>query len=164
MSEDEIHGLFIQAWNWVLSDKDRYIAECERKVNHFSDTASLDGQETALKKECEDYDAKMRECILHNARHAGDQEKYQTPYDELMALRNASLEKLKAVIAKKQEHTVMREKTSHFLSTLKPINTPLTDFDEQLWRSTVEAVTVYTPEHITVRFISDIEVFVHMNR
>jgi hypothetical protein len=81
----------------------------------------------------------------------------------LTDLRNTALENLQATIAKKQDYIVQRDKVNHFLRTLRPANTPLTDFDERLWRQTVEAVTIHTPERIIVRFIGDIEVFVRVN-
>ena len=154
LSEEEIHNVFIQAWNWILADKDRYIADCERKVARLSDTASLDQQAEALKIESEDLEAQMRECVRQNARYAQNQEVYQKQYDELTILRNTALDKLKEVVAKRQDNTVKRDKASHFLRTLRPANTPLTDFDERLWRATVETVTIHTPERIIVRFLT----------
>jgi DNA invertase Pin-like site-specific DNA recombinase len=162
LTEDEIHNVFIRAWNWILADKERYIAECERKISKFSDVAKLDERADALKTECEDLEAEMRECVRQNARHAQNQESYQKQYDELIDLRNTALEKLKEVVAKRQDYAVLREKGSHFLRFLRPANTPLADFDESLWRAVVESVTIHTRERIIVRFISGIEVFVRV--
>jgi len=163
LTEDEIHNIFILAWNRVLADKTKYIADCEREIEALSDTSHLDKQDEALRKECDGLEAQMMECIQQNARFALNQEAYQKRYDELMALRDAAKEKLTAIIMKKQEVSIRREKLSHFVQVLQSEEVPIADFNEQLWRKTVETVTVHAPDNILVRFTSGIGIRVRID-
>ena len=52
------------------------------------------------------------------------------------------------------------KKIRRFLDTLHNEKNIPAAFDERLWRETVEAMVVHTPDHITVRFYSGTEISV----
>jgi DNA invertase Pin-like site-specific DNA recombinase len=156
--EQEIHGTFIWAWNTVLSEKEAYIAEYTVLIDELSNTKALDQTMADLIAQCAEASALVDACIAENARHPQNQAAYQKRYDKLVARYDSLKAGLQALSLQKQDYLTEREKIRRFLNILQKEETPLTAFDERLWRDTVELVTVNTPDDISVRFQSGTEI------
>ena len=81
-------------------------------------------------------------CIRENARIAQNQEEYQRHYEGLVARYDAAkvrLDEVTEVISAKETQS---ERLAGFIKTLKTQTNPVADFDERLWASMVEYVSV----------------------
>ena len=89
--------------------------------------------------------------IAENARIAQNQQAYQEKYKSLAERYEAAkyrYEKVDAQITERQKRAQMVEA---FINTLDAAK-PLTTFDEGLWGSLLECMTVYGKEDVKVQF------------
>jgi len=99
----------------------------------------------------------MKKCIAENARVAQNQDEYNKRYDSLAKRFEAArlrLSEVENAILEKQTH---REMTEQFLAELSNHDV-VTEFDEGLWLSLVDFVTVYSKEDIRVTFKNGMEI------
>ena len=100
----------------------------------------------------------IQQCIKENARVALDQKEYQKRYDRLAKRLENVQERLDEVsqgITEKQAH---REKIKMFLDGLQKQKELVTGFDEDLWYSLIEYVTVFDKEDIRFTFKDGTEI------
>ncbi|GHU80656.1 serine recombinase [Clostridia bacterium] len=154
ISEAVLQSVFVRAWNMIVLSKDRYMAEYVDTLKSLTGTAAFDKQTAVLMAECAGASALVQDCIAANARAPQDQESYRKQYDELVARYDAAKEKLDSLAKEKKDRVASREKLRRFIQTLSQTESPLTAFDECLWRETVESVIVYALDDIAVRFHS----------
>lgn len=152
LDEDLIRELFIQATNKLLDDKDEIITNFEAiKVSLF-DTSTLEKEQDELQKEIEVVAGMIQQAISSNAHFALDQEEYQNRYNGLVerfGLAKARHTRITEEITDKQ---IRLSTMSSFLFTLCRQDNLLTEFDENLWSSLVDYVTVYDKEDIRFTF------------
>lgn len=100
----------------------------------------------------------IQQCIKENARIALDQKEYQKRYDGLAKrLDNVQgrLDEVSQTITEKQAH---RKKIELFLDGLQKQKELVTGFDEDLWYSLIEYVTVFDKEDIRFTFKDGTEI------
>jgi len=160
ISEEAIKVAVSRAWLALWGEKDRYMTEYEAELNALADTVLFDKQTAILTAECAEAAALVEDCIAANAANAMNQAEYQKRYDVLVARYDAAKEQLAKLKQEKLEHTARKEKISRILNILRKTETTPQDFDETLWRETVETLTIYSPEDVAVRFYSGTEIHV----
>lgn len=94
----------------------------------------------------------IQQCIKENARIALDQKEYQKRYDGLAKRLDNVQERLDEVSQGITEKQVHREKIEMFLAGLRKHEDLVTEFDEDLWYSLTEYVTVFDKEDIRFTF------------
>ena len=96
--------------------------------------------------------------ILENARVVQDQAEYRSRYNELVG----KYESLKTQIEEKEQlisDNIAKSRIFDvFIKELKKQQGLVTEFDENLWCSLVESMTVYSKEKIVVRFKNGTEI------
>jgi len=154
LSADTLRSTFVTAWNMIVADKARYIAEYMATIDFTADTIPFDKQTAILMAKCAEASALVNECIAQNAASPQNQEEYQKRYDKLVDRYDAAKAELEQLTKGKQDKTAQKEKLQRFLNTLQKADRPLEEFQERLWRETIESVTVYAKDKIVVRFHS----------
>ena len=151
LDEETIKGLFVKAVNILLTEKDEIIENFNSIKDTLFDLRPLETERLQLQEELNVVAELIQQCIKENARIALDQDEYQKRYDGLAKqLDNVQgrLDEVSQGITEKQAH---REKIELFLDGLQKQEDLVTEFDENLWYSLIEYVTVFTKED--VRFI-----------
>ena len=158
LREDEIKECFVAAFNQLLGDKEQYIARFEELLPIITDTAEL---EQHLEEFQADHDAKMqllKGCIEKNKHQVQDQaeytERYNALHDECQQL-EAQIARLESKIHARQSK---KEEIRRWLDKLRQCGDILTEFDPDLWNSTVETVTVGKEKLLTFRFKDGTEI------
>lgn len=100
----------------------------------------------------------IQQCVNENARIALDQEEYQRRYDGLAERFDGVQAQLDEVSHAITERQAQREKIEMFLAGLERQEGLLTEFDESLWYSMVEYVTVFNKEDIRFTFKDGTEI------
>ncbi len=160
MTEDELKSAFVQAFNRLLLDRERYIAEYGAQISELAEVSGLDEEIARLQIECAEAVAQAEALIAVNARSTQDQARYMTEHDALVARYDSAKDKLEAIAREKQERAVQREKIRQFIGILEHNSVPIDAFDEHLWNSSIETVTVRRSDEITVAFKSGTEIVV----
>lgn len=122
------------------------------------DVRSLETERSQLQEELNVVAELVQQCIKENARIALDQKEYQKRYDGLAKrLDNIQvrLDEVSQTITEKQAH---REKIELFLDGLQKQKDLLTEFDEGLWYSLIEYMTVFDKEDILFTFKDGTEI------
>ena len=161
LSETALQTASVRAWTALLADKERYEKEYEAELDLLSSTVSFDKQTAILTAECAEATALVEDCIAANAASALNQAEYQKRYDELVARYDAAKTQLDTLKQAKLERTARKEKICRLLETLRQTDYPATEFNESLWRETVETMTIHSREDIVVRFSSGTEIHVN---
>ena len=100
----------------------------------------------------------IQQCIKENARIALDQAEYQVRYDglaERFDWTKARLDEVGNAITEKQ---AKKEQIERFLAELEQQDGVTTEFDENLWYSLVDFVTVFNKEDIRFTFKNGTEI------
>ena len=99
----------------------------------------------------------VERCVAENARTALDQDEYSERYNGLVSRYEAvkaRFDEATQAIADKADRKKLLEQ---FLQTVET-QEPVTEFDERLWSSLVDFVTVYSEKDIRVTFKDGTEI------
>ena len=80
--------------------------------------------------------------VAENARVAQDQEEYQKRYDGLVQRYETTKKEYDELVDKIEQKEAHGERIRQFIKTLKDQDGIITEFDEALWGSMVELVTI----------------------
>ena len=155
--EDEVKKAFVRAVNLLLSEKDELAANVQMIIATICDTTELEKRQTALRDELEVVVKLTERCVGENARIALDQDEYAERYNGLVERyekTRAELDEVTQTIADKESRKKLMEQ---FIRTIKE-QEPITQFDERLWASLVDFVTVYSEKDIRVTFKDGTEI------
>jgi DNA invertase Pin-like site-specific DNA recombinase len=140
--EKELKAAFLWAFNRILGDKERYIARFEELLPLLADTSA---SECDLKAAQEAHDAavgRMRRYMDENTRQVQDQEEYERRFREMGDECKTAEELVIKIKDEISEQRTRKEKIRRSLNEMRRTGAIVTEFDEDLWRATVESVTV----------------------
>lgn len=125
--------------------------------------SALTAEKLSLQEELNVVAELIQKCIATNARVAQDQEEYQKKYESLVARFDAAKARLAEVEMAITEKQARRETTEMFLNALKARDEFLTEFDEPLWYSLVDHVTVFSKDNVRFTMKDGTEITVGLN-
>ena len=140
MTDRQIEYAFVTAFNRVLVDKTRYIADYEPIIKMLTDTG-------ALEKEAAGPQEKQEELYTRGSGFTPDER-----YENLIERYEATKTRLKEIGAEIASRSVKRTRIQGFFDEILAHGDILTEFDEALWRRTVERVIVYRESDVRVEF------------
>ena len=142
VTEEEIKALFIKAYNELISEKKEIIANAEiiRKTLCTTDTMLAEKQH--LEDEILVLVEMTQNLVAENARVAQDQEEYQKRYNSLVQRYETAKKNYDELDAKIEQKEARGERIQRFIKILREQDGIITEFDEALWGSMVEFVTI----------------------
>ena len=90
--------------------------------------------------------------IKENSRGAQNQSAYQQRYAALVAKYEEAKDRLETMEAEKKSRLVRRQKLENYLDNLGAQDGLMQSFDEHIFRSLVDRVTVYSKRIVAVKF------------
>lgn len=151
-TEPEMQAAFLAAFNQVLEERDGIIAAYQDVMEALTDTADLDAERGQLQNEMEVTEELIRKAIDDNAHNALDQQAYQQRYNDLCQRYEKAQARLGEVESQRLERTAKRVKIKLFMEQLNARDMLVEVFDEELWYSTVDFVTVYADKRLVFTF------------
>ena len=100
----------------------------------------------------------VEDCIGENARVVQDQEEYQKCYDGLVKKYEKAKARYEEVEAVIETRMGKRKQINQFITDLQAWDRVFEEFDERLWGSMVEYMTVYSKGNIRFTFKDGTEV------
>ena len=152
LTEEAIKARFLDAFNTLVADKERLLNECRTMQAALTETSSLDSEIAALLSEMEVVAELTKRCIEENSTTAQDQAAYLERYNglaERYETAKAKLGKLRAVKAKREAKA---EDIGGFMFELAEYGDPITEFDDRLWLTVIDTVTVHRDGRLTFTF------------
>jgi len=151
LSEGEIKEIFIKAANMLIAEKSEIIAAYEMMKEKLFATAALEEKRKELENELRVTAKLVEDCIKENARIAQDQTEYEERYRSLVERYEKAKNRHDATIEQINDRTARGEQVSIFLRKLSGLDL-IAEFDDDLWLSMVDFITVHDKEKVTVTF------------
>ena len=137
------------------------LLEDGRLIRHeLMDTSAIDAECEELLQEMDVVVGLIQKCVNENAMQAIDQDEYINRYNALVE-RHEKLQSRYDTLQKKRERRLLQaDAMSGFLFIIAELDTLQLQFNQPLWHTTVDHVTVYADERLVFYFRngSDVEV------
>ena len=158
LREEDIEAAFVTAFNQLLGDKKRYIAQFEENLPLLTDTSKLEDELAVLTTLYEEMQASLRRYIAENTQHIQDQDEYNRRYEEMRMACEEVEKKIEAVNKDILAQLGRKEQIRRCLNELRQHGNILEEFDLDLWNAMVEFATVYKDRTFTIRFRDGTEI------
>ena len=136
----------------LLCDKLDIIESCRAAIATVCDTTKLEERIAEMSEECDVTAELIRRCIEENAHISIQPETYEEKYGALVERYETAKGKLDTLQADLSERKVKRERIDAFLKELERKKELVTEFDEGLWNTMVETMTVHSYDNIVFQF------------
>lgn len=158
VTEDEVKAAFVSAYNQLVSEKAEIIANAQIIRQKLCRTDTLEEEKRTLEDEMSVVVEMAQSIIAENARIAQSQDEYQKRYDALMERYDTAKVRHAEVVDTITAKAAQSERLANFIRTMQAQEGVLTEFDERLWSSMVDFVTVGREKEIAVTFRDGTEV------
>jgi DNA invertase Pin-like site-specific DNA recombinase len=156
--EDKIKAGFVTAFNQLSDCRKNVIEDCRTLQKMLCDTSEIDGEIVALEREIDEVEGLVRQAINTNAREVIDQTEW-TERNGIYLKRHAEATKRLEELDKKKIERVSRSKTIEvFIKEFERQKKTIAEWDEELWLTTVESVTVGVDGSLTYKFKNGTEI------
>lgn len=151
LDEQQIKDIFVKAVNKLISDKEEILGNLVVLKEKLTDTAELAKEKDRLAAELSSLADKVQGLINENARVARNQEEYNLEYASLARQYEERRKEYEKVDNDIQNRRVRAEQMDRFIESLRGQKL-VKEFDERLWCSLADCITVYSKDNIQVTF------------
>lgn len=149
-TEEEIKGIFVNAVNQFIRQKDEIIVNLELMNSSINSIDGLLIKEKDTKTEIEKVVELVNEYTAKNARVIQNQEEYQSGYVELFNKYENLMEEYNNIKYDIDRKKSQYDKISAFIEILKNQNDPMKEFDSMLWCGLLDHIVIGKDERIVV--------------
>ena len=160
LTEDEIKVAFVKAVNRLLKGKYDMLENIRLVREQICDTTELEAESQQLMEDMKLLSDMVQKCISENARIAQDQTDYQTRYNELVSRYEATKDRYDKVEKSIKAQHVKAERLEAFAEALGKQGDMVMSFDEGLWGTLIDFMTVYNKADIRVTFKDGTEIHI----
>ena len=158
LSEEDIQTAFVKAANIAIDEREELIANAKLMMDMVCDTTEQRAQSQKLLTELDILVERIQKLVHDNARIAMDQIEYQRQYDELERRYNKAKDEYDEATAEIAELQKREDYFKQFIATLEAADEIIEEFDEGMWCSMVESMTVHRKDNIVFTFVGGMEV------
>jgi len=158
LTEDEIKEIFVKAFNRHFENRAEVIGNIKDFQKTICNTAELESERDRLANEMQVLSEMAKNAIQENATIAQNQEEYQKRYDELTKRYEDANTSYEKTVKEIEKLTARASMLNSFSRELRKQETLLEKFDEGLWGTLVDFVTVYGKEDVRVTFKNGVEI------
>ena len=158
VTEEEIKAAFVSAYNKLVTEKKEILANTEIIRRTLCNADALQEEKRQLENEMAVLADMAQTIIAENARIAQDQEEYKKRYDSMVVRYEAAKAKYNETTAAISAKEAQSARLEAFIKVLKEQDGVIADFDEGLWGSMVDCVTVGRDKSMTVTFRDGTEI------
>ena len=152
------HRLRSSPYNSLITDKGPYIEACTAAKAVLTDTSGIDAELEELLREMEVVAGLTKKCIEENSSTAQDQAEYTARYNAYVDRYDRAKERYDLLTAQKAEKQTKAKAIDRFIDALLAREELLTEFDNRLWLTVVDYVTVHRDGKMTFRFYDGTEI------
>ncbi len=156
--EDKIKKAFVETFNSLIENKEEILKGYEDIMQVLIDTSKLDKESTKFQSELDVVTEMLRKSVEENAHNVLNQAEYDERYNAL-AERYENIKKgLDGINENRLERSAKKENIVEFIKELEAKESLITEFDEELWKGTIEKIIVNSDEKITFAFKDGMEI------
>ena len=126
------------------------------------DTSAIDTECEELLQEMDVVAGLIQKCINENAVKAIDQDEYISRYNSLVERHEKAQNRYDTLQKKRDRKLIQADIMSGFLFAITELDTIQLQFNQSLWHTTVDHVTVYADEQLVFHFKNGSEVEVRL--
>ena len=152
LTEDEIKATFVTAFNRLFESRNEILANIKMVQTEICNMADFETERDKLAREMQVVSEMAKNAIRKNAAIAQDQNEYQKRYDELVKQYEDTKMAYEKTVEQIECMTTRNSLLNSFSKELRKQENILTEFDEGLWGSLVDFMTVHSKEDIEVTF------------
>ena len=142
VTEEEVKAAFVRVVNKLIGDRSTLLADLGEVQQMYSGTDELDQRLRELDDLLNTEADAVQAQIARNARVAQNQDDYSAAYDAAVSRYETTKAEREQVAAEIRQRGIRRREFERFIAELKKLPEAVSEFDETLWGSLVEYVTV----------------------
>lgn len=158
LDEETIKARFLDAFNALVSNKERILADCRTIQSCLTDCTSIDAEIDTLVAEVAVVRELTERYIEENSRNAQDQASYLARYNSLVERYETAKARIEALQGKKAQRQQKADLIGGFMFELHERDEMVTEFSNRLWYSTIDTVTVHSDGHLGYKFLNGMEI------
>ena len=145
------------ALNAIIDSKDGILEDCRLMQATLTDCTGIDKEIQTLLEEIEVVTELTKRCIAENSQTAQNQEEYAARYNGFVERYENTKAQLGQLRTTKAEQEAQAEAIGAFMFEVQELDT-INEFDEKLWLTIIDTVTVHTDGRMTFRFQGGTEI------
>ena len=158
LTEDEVKEAFLRVVDSIITDRDEILEELRTVRDMLTGTEELEKEQKRLAEQMNvDADA-VQSLIAENARVAQDQDEYNVRYNALASRFEDTKAKYDKVTADIAAKGIRRRELERFIQAVEVLPDVVDEFDEALWGSFVDHLTVNSKDDIVFTMASGLEI------
>jgi transcription elongation factor Elf1 len=158
LDTETIQQKFLLAYNQLMQNRDRVIADCTQMRWKVSDCATLDVEIEKLTEEIDIVAEMVKGCVKGNASSEQSQEEYTKKYDSLVKRYEKTASRLNTLSAERARKQDRDRELRLFIEALKQQPLVLEEWNERLWVGLLEKATVFHDGRMVFQFKNGTEI------
>lgn len=155
-----LRGSFFGSKVWNSTSKyHRVIWQCNNKFkgDHKCERPHLDEEIQSLLEEIDVVTELTKRCIAENSQTAQNQAEYKARYNGFVARYEKAKTRVAEMRSIKNARQAQADAIGAFIFEVQELDT-LSEFDEKLWLTVIDTMTVYADGRMTLKFQGDTEI------
>lgn len=157
MDEETIKARFVVTFNAVLDSKDNILEDCRLMQTTLTNYTGVDEEIQSLLEEIDVVTELTKRCIAENSQPAQNQAEYKARYNDFVARYEKAKTRVEELRSIKNARQAQADTIGAFMFEVQELDT-LSEFNEKLWLTVIDTVTVYADGRITLKFQGDTEI------
>lgn len=141
----------------ILDNKDSILDDCRLIQTTLTDCTGIDAEIENLLEEIDVVTELTKRCIAENSQTVQNQIEYAARYNGFVERYEKAKEQLEQLRITKAEREAQAEAIGAFMFEVQELDA-LSEFDEKLWRSVIDTVTVHADGRLTFKFQGGTEI------
>ncbi len=158
VTEVDVKAAFVSAFNQLMTEKKEILANAKLICETACATEAMQEEKFRLASEMTVLTGMKQKLMTANAQVAQIQEEYEKQYNELVRRHDALMEQYNKIVADILDKGRRKACLVNFISALKKQKRTIAKFDEDIWCSLVDFVTVGRKKEIKVTFRDGTEI------
>lgn len=158
VTEEEVRQQFLKAFNSLLECREELIANCRLAQSVLCDCSDLDAELYELHREIEVVVELSQKAIYENSHVAINQEEWLDRNNVYLERHRKAIERVAELEDLKQKKQSKNHKLESFIRNMESREDALDEFDERLWFTTVDKVTVLPDGKLVFKFKDGTEI------
>lgn len=151
LDEETIKARFVTALNAIIENKDNILEDCRLMQATLTDCTGIDTEIESLLEEIDVVTELTKRCIAENSQMAQNQEEYAARYNGFVERYEKAKARLEQFRTTKAAREAQAEAIGAFMFEVQELDA-LTEFDEKLWLTVIDTVTVHADGRMTFKF------------
>lgn len=157
LDEETIKTRFVGAFNAILADKDSALENCRLMQSTLTDCSGIDAEIESLLEEIDVVTELTKRCIAENSQTAQNQEEYAARYNGFVERYEKAKSRVEELRGTKAAREAQADAIGAFMFEVQELDT-LSEFDEKLWLTVIDTVTVHADGRMTFKFQGGTEI------